>query len=120
MILIRDEFVVDVLPYFDNIIISPGPGRPERQSDFGICTQLLQAQLDPNQSEYHRPIFGICLGHQGIGHLLGGKVTYAPRIMHGRMSQVHILPSKNDILTDCPSPFWAVRYHSLVVDKDSK
>lgn len=120
----RDEFTANVLPYFDNVIISPGPGRPERSSDFGICTQLLQAQLDPQQSEYHRPIFGVCLGHQGIGHLLGGKVIYAPRIMHGRMSQVHHnAPHQteyNDILNDCPSPFWAVRYHSLVVDKDCK
>lgn len=120
----RDEFTANVLPYFNNVIISPGPGRPERSSDFGICTQLLQAQLDPQQSEYHRPIFGVCLGHQGIGHLLGGKVIYAPRIMHGRMSQVHHnAPHQteyNDILNDCPSPFWAVRYHSLVVDKDCK
>ncbi|CAO3609751.1 unnamed protein product [Mucor hiemalis] len=118
-----DEFVVNILPYFDNVIISPGPGRPERSSDFGICTQLLKAQLDPQQSEYHRPIFGVCLGHQGIGHILGGKVIYAPRIMHGRMSQVHhqahTESEYSDILNGCPSPFWAVRYHSLVVDKDS-
>ncbi|KAG2213370.1 hypothetical protein INT47_009043 [Mucor saturninus] len=117
-----DEFVVKVLPYFDNVIISPGPGRPERSEDFGICTQLLQAQLDPHQSQFHRPIFGVCLGHQGIGHLFGGKVMYAPRIMHGRMSQVHIQQSQkayNDVLHQCPSPFWAVRYHSLVVEKES-
>ncbi|PHZ08605.1 ADC synthase [Rhizopus microsporus ATCC 52813] len=104
-----DQFVKDVLPYFDNVIISPGPGRPERSS----------AQLDPSQSDYHRPIFGICLGHQGIGYLLGGEITYAPRIMHGRMSQIHINYSDHDILAHCQSPFWAVRYHSLVVDKDT-
>ncbi|KAI9259925.1 ADC synthase [Sporodiniella umbellata] len=114
-----DEFTRNVLPYFDNVIISPGPGRPEKASDFGICTQLLQAQADQSQSEYHRPIFGICLGHQGIGHIFGGQVTYAPRIMHGRMSQVHVVPSKHDLLADCASPFWAVRYHSLVVDRNS-
>lgn len=79
--------------------------------------------MDPNQSEYHRPIFGVCLGHQGIGHLFGGKVIYAPRIMHGRMSQVHVKESAkdyNDVLYTCPSPFWAVRYHSLIVEKECK
>lgn len=96
--------------------------------------------MDPNQSSYHRPIFGVCLGHQGIGHLFGGKVKnglralfhsylyplkviYAPRIMHGRMSQVHVEESTkeyNDVLHGCPSPFWAVRYHSLVVEKECK
>ncbi|KAF7727010.1 Protein phosphatase PP2A regulatory subunit B [Apophysomyces ossiformis] len=74
-----DEFKHDILPNFDNIIISPGPGRPERDSvrqlaDFGICTPLLKAQLEPNV-EYHRPIFGICLGHQGIAHLMGGRIN---------------------------------------------
>ncbi|CAO3612678.1 unnamed protein product [Mucor fragilis] len=117
------DFTVNILPYFDNVIVSPGPGRPERSEDFGICTELLKAQLDPNQPHLHRPVFGVCLGHQGIGHLLGGKVTYAPRIMHGRMSQVHHQQPENtrykDIMHQCPSPFWAVRYHSLVVDKDS-
>ncbi|KAI8641269.1 ADC synthase [Parasitella parasitica] len=117
------EFVNSILPYFDNVIISPGPGRPERSEDFGICTDLLKAQLDPSQSHLHRPVFGVCLGHQGIGHLLGGKVTYAPRIMHGRMSQVHHYQpedtSYKSIMHQCPTPFWAVRYHSLVVEKDS-
>ncbi|CEP10528.1 hypothetical protein [Parasitella parasitica] len=117
------EFASSILPYFDNVIISPGPGRPERSEDFGICTKLLKAQLDPSQPHLHRPIFGVCLGHQGIGHLLGGKVTYASRIMHGRMSQVHHYQPKDtsykDIMYQCPSPFWAVRYHSLVVEKDS-
>ncbi|GAA5798099.1 hypothetical protein HPULCUR_003499 [Helicostylum pulchrum] len=118
-----EAFKKDVLPYFDNVIISPGPGRPERNSDFGICTQLLQAQLDPDQVECHRPIFGVCLGHQGIGHIFGGKVIHAPRIMHGRMSKVHVKETSEstykDILHTCPTPFWAVRYHSLIVEKDS-
>ncbi|KAI7903741.1 ADC synthase [Cokeromyces recurvatus] len=117
------EFTTKILPYFDNIIISPGPGRPERSQDFGICTQLLEAQLNSEHPEYHRPIFGICLGHQGIGHLFGGKVIHAPRIMHGRMSQIHHKKGENvlfgDLFHNCPSSFWAVRYHSLVVDKNS-
>ncbi|KAI9277297.1 ADC synthase [Phascolomyces articulosus] len=113
------KFKQDILPHFHNIIISPGPGRPERSSDFGICTPLLEAQLDPTQSQYHRPIFGICLGHQGIAHILGAKVTYAPRIMHGRMSQIHVQEHENSIFEGCDAPFWAVRYHSLVVDQAS-
>ncbi|KAI8977481.1 ADC synthase [Mycotypha africana] len=117
-----EEFTEKILPFVDNIIISPGPGRPEHPMDFGICTQLLKVQLDPSQQHYHRPVFGVCLGHQGIGYLLGGKVTYAPRIMHGRMSQIYYHENQlnfKDVLHGCPSPFWAVRYHSLVVDKDS-
>ncbi|KAI9480736.1 MAG: ADC synthase [Benjaminiella poitrasii] len=118
-----EKFTSNVLPYFDNVIISPGPGRPEREQDFGICTQLLEAQFGPEQVEYHRPILGVCLGHQGIGYLLGGKVIHAPRIMHGRMSQIYHQKNANaafgSIFHDCPSPFWAVRYHSLVVDKNS-
>ncbi|KAL0084148.1 ADC synthase [Phycomyces blakesleeanus] len=118
-----EEFKTRILPCFDNIIISPGPGRPERTIDFGIGGPLLQAQSDPAQKSLHRPIFGICLGHQGIAHYLGGKVDYAPRIMHGRMSQIHTIrhPSTTykDIMYDCPSPFWAVRYHSLVADEQA-
>ncbi|CAO3599940.1 unnamed protein product [Absidia cylindrospora] len=118
------DFSTNILPHFNCIIISPGPGRPERESDFGICGPLLKAQLDPQQLQHHRPIFGICLGHQGIGYLLGGNVTYAPRIMHGRMSEIHCtkqLSSDDDlcygsIFNSCSFPFWAVRYHSLVVD----
>ncbi|KAI9314541.1 ADC synthase [Dichotomocladium elegans] len=113
-----DEFKENVLPHFHNIIISPGPGRPERASDFGICAPLIEAQLDPAQIKFHRPIFGICLGHQGIAHIFGGKVTYAPRIMHGRLSQIHTL-NDGALFESCSSPFWAVRYHSLVVDKCS-
>ncbi|KAG2219252.1 hypothetical protein INT45_009860, partial [Circinella minor] len=117
-----DQFKKDILPHFHNIIISPGPGRPERSSDFGICTPLLKAQLDPLQNQYHRPIFGICLGYQGIAHILGGHVIHAPRIMHGRMSLIHINKEEemnHSIFHSCSSPFWAVRYHSLIVDKSS-
>ncbi|KAI8879507.1 class I glutamine amidotransferase-like protein [Backusella circina FSU 941] len=117
-----NQFTKQVLPHFDNVIISPGPGRPDKISDFGLCTDLLKAQLDPNMAEYHRPIFAICLGHQGIGHFMGGKVTYAPRIMHGRMSLIHCQSTQaeyKDIMYNCSSPFWAVRYHSLVVDRES-
>ena len=56
---------------FDNIVISPGPGRPEVERDFGICRQaILEATV---------PVLGVCLGHQGLCHLFGGKVDYVPR-----------------------------------------
>jgi para-aminobenzoate synthetase len=92
----------------DNIVISPGPGRPERPEDFGICRQaILESPL---------PILGICLGHQGIGHLFGGRVRSAPPVMHGRLSE--IVHTGEALFRGLPSPFTAVRYHSLVVDPE--
>ena len=90
----------------DNIVISPGPGRPELEKDFGICRQaILESDL---------PILGVCLGHQGIGHFFGGSVRHAPRVMHGRLSDV--ATRRKWIFHGLPSPLRAVRYHSLVVD----
>jgi para-aminobenzoate synthetase len=90
----------------DNIVLSPGPGRPQIERDFGICRQaILQSDL---------PILGVCLGHQGIGHFFGGTVQPALRVMHGRLSD--ILHEGAGLFHGLPSPLQAVRYHSLVVD----
>jgi para-aminobenzoate synthetase len=90
---------------FDAIVLSPGPGRPERWHDFGVCSDILRS------SEI--PVLGICLGHQGLGYVLDGIVSSAPMVMHGRLSQVQHLDS--GLFAGIPQDFSVVRYHSLAV-----
>ncbi len=90
---------------FDAIVLSPGPGRPERWHDFGVCSDILRS------SEI--PVLGVCLGHQGLGYVLSGLVGTAPAAMHGRLSQVQHLGS--GLFEGIPQDFSVVRYHSLAV-----
>ncbi len=90
---------------FDAFVLSPGPGRPERWHDFGVCRDILR------YSEV--PVLGICLGHQGIGNLLDGDVAGAPQPMHGRLS--HVRHRGTGIFADVPQDFSVVRYHSLAI-----
>ncbi len=91
-----------------HIVISPGPGKP---SDAGVCEALIKAALGKI------PILGVCLGHQAICEALGGKITYAPELMHGKQSLVSV---KNDslIFQGLPKEIRVARYHSLVAAKE--
>ena len=88
---------------FDNVIISPGPGSPDKEKDFGICKDIIE--------KLNKPILGICLGHQGIYYCHGGKVVRAEEPMHGRQSSVN--HNGKGLFKGIKSNFIVTRYHSL-------
>ncbi|MHC5723491.1 MAG: anthranilate synthase component II [Nostoc sp.] len=90
------------------VVISPGPGRPE---DAGISLELIE------QLGQELPILGVCLGHQSIGQVFGGKIIAAPELMHGKTSQVS--HSGVGVFRGLENPLTATRYHSLVIERET-
>jgi anthranilate synthase component 2 len=93
----------------NGIILSPGPCDPDQA---GICLALTAAA-----AETKTPLLGVCLGHQTIGQVFGGKVVRHSEIVHGKMGQMH--HAGKSVFKDLPTPFAATRYHSLVVERES-
>jgi anthranilate synthase/aminodeoxychorismate synthase-like glutamine amidotransferase len=106
----NDEISIDEIKKLkpDRIVISPGPGRPETA---GISSDLVH-ELGPRV-----PILGVCLGHQCIAQVFGGKVVRAERLMHGKTSQIH--HQHRGVFKDLAEPLEATRYHSLIVKRES-
>lgn len=88
-----------------HIILSPGPGHPK---DSGICLDIIQKYCNKI------PILGVCLGHQSIGYIYGGKMKKLNIPKHGKIE--HIIHNDTDLFNNVPNPFYAMRYHSLVID----
>lgn len=106
----NDELTVEEIMALNpsHIVLSPGPGKP---SDAGVCEALIKA------ANGKIPLMGVCLGHQAICEALGGKITYAPELMHGKQSLVTV-DNESTIFKGLPKELEVARYHSLVADKD--
>jgi anthranilate synthase component 2 len=92
----------------DGVVISPGPGDP---GDAGLSNDVIRAVAGV------RPLLGVCLGHQCIGEVYGGRVVRAPVLMHGKTSPIY--HRREGVFAGLPVPFEATRYHSLIVERDS-
>jgi len=99
------EALADLHP--SHVIISPGPGSPDKDS--GISNDVIRILGETT------PILGVCLGQQCIGHVFGGNVIRAPRLMHGKVSPID--HQGTGIFAGLPNPFTATRYHSLIVEE---
>jgi anthranilate synthase component 2 len=107
----NDKITVDevMAKHPQGIILSPGPCTPDTA---GICLDLIQRAAAATV-----PLFGVCLGHQAIGQVFGGKVVRAPKPMHGKVSQVH--HTGKGVFRDVPNDFNATRYHSLTIEPEA-
>ena len=91
-----------------HVCISPGPGRPAQA---GLSNDIVR-RFAPEL-----PLLGVCLGHQCIGEVFGGRIVAAPRLLHGKTSQIQ--HNGSGVFANLPNPFTATRYHSLIVSPDS-
>ncbi len=101
----NDEVDIDELAAVDGVLVSPGPGTPDRA---GASIAAVRAAAVRGL-----PMLGVCLGHQAIGAAYGGVIERAPELLHGKTSQVHHTGA--GVLAGLPSPFTATRYHSLTI-----
>lgn len=97
---------------FTHLVISPGPGNPTKDSDFGVCKDAI------NYFYRRKPILGVCLGHQGIAAQFGAKVIHAPEVLHGVRSLVKQI-GNSKLFKDVLTEFDVMRYHSLIVEKST-
>jgi para-aminobenzoate synthetase component 2 len=105
----NDEVEASEAKKYDGVLISPGPGTPERAGvSIAMITYCAENKI---------PLFGVCLGHQAIGVAFGATVSRAPELLHGKTSQVN--HQGGGVLVNLPSPFTATRYHSLAVERDT-
>ena len=105
----NDEVGASEASKYDGVLISPGPGTPDKA---GVSIAMINYC-----AENSIPLFGVCLGHQAIGEAFGATVSRAPELLHGKTSQV--VHNGAGVLADLPSPFTATRYHSLAVERDT-
>lgn len=105
----NDAFTIADVAHLDpdGIVVSPGPGTPR---DAGLSNDVIAAFGG------RTPVLGVCLGHQCIAQVFGGRVVRAPELLHGKTSQIH--HTGDGVFAELPSPFVATRYHSLIVSED--
>jgi anthranilate synthase component 2 len=106
----NDEITLDEIEAMqpDHIMISPGPCTP---NEAGVSMQVIE------QWQGRVPILGVCLGHQSIGQVFGGRIVHAHQIMHGKTSMIH--HNSEGVFSGLDNPYEATRYHSLVIERDS-
>ena len=108
-VLRNDEVGVEDADDFDGVLISPGPGTPEKA---GISVELVK-----HSATTKKPLLGVCLGHQAIAVAFGATVSRAPELLHGKTSLIY--HRGQGVLHGLPDPFTATRYHSLAVESES-